>query len=287
MKCAIGGCNGTPTALATAVTSSPTPYDIGLIAVGGGNIFWSEELGVSDAGIPLDEVVACATGGCAGSPTPLGPGAEAIATDNQSVFWTDDGVFECAIGGCNGVPTSFGAYENLYGIAVDATNVYFVTFGLWTCPKAGCGQGPTNLVTSSEIFYGFGSFALDTDQVYVMTEYFDSNQMADLGAIVSCPKTGCPSGPTTVITGLHGATAVATDGENVYWIEDGNSDACGSVTGNRARIARCSVNGCNNQPTTLAAQLTNPVALAVDNQNVYWVDMGTTGTDGEAWQIPK
>jgi hypothetical protein len=33
--------------------------------------------------------------------------------------------------------------------------------------------------------------------------------------------------------------------------------------------------------------LTNPVALAMDNQNVYWVDMGTTGTDGEAWQIPK
>jgi hypothetical protein len=43
------------------------------------------------------------------------------------------------------------------------------------------------------------------------------------------------------------------------------------------RISKCRVAGCSNQPTTIASGLNAPHAVAVDESNVYWSDLGPWG----------
>ena len=277
MKCAIGGCNGAPTALVSGITGMPIA---GGFAVGGGDVFWSQMLPAADSGTS-DAVVACATAGCGGNPILLSPGgAFAIATDNENVFWTGSGtVMECAVDGCNAAPTSFGSFDETLAIAVDNTDVYFMGGGLWTCPKSGCNGNPTNLLR-------LGALALDSAAGLAVDGnniYWASGFSQGQGAIIACPKTGCRNGPPSLVSGLNSPYTIATDGVDVYWIDRAESAACAWPQGNTARIARCAVTGCNNQPTVLASQLADPLALTVDNQNVYWTDTGT----GEVWQMPK
>jgi hypothetical protein len=291
MTCAIGGCNSAPTALATAVDNgvASTPTTPNAIAVGGGNVFWDEYLTTADAGV-VAAVVACATTGCAGTPTTFGPGfANALATDDQSVYWTEtdrssgiEQILGCALAGCGDLPSTVGTiWSGILSprLAMDNTNVYFFTgSGLCTCPKTGCHNEPTVLLPFAAVPAASTNLAVDANNVYWVTTQPDG-----VGAVFACPKTGCSNGPKTLASGLNTPSAVATDGENVYWTEGPNVAACGWGPGNTARIARCSVSGCDNQPTTLAAQLAQPAGLALDSQNVYWTDMGT----GQVWQMPK
>jgi len=89
VKCAIGGCGGMPTTLATG---QGTPGgSVGVIAVDSTNVYWTDPgtFGGSDGA-----VVKCAIAGCGGSPTTLASGQHTpagIATDGTNVYWTNGG----------------------------------------------------------------------------------------------------------------------------------------------------------------------------------------------------
>jgi hypothetical protein len=127
MKCAIGGCNGTPTVVATGAL-------VGVeIALDANNVYWTAVNGGPGT------IFACPKAGCA-TPTTLVPdrlGLGSIATDGVALYFTElgndsvdgltvsgrGGVYKCAVGGCNGQPTAVAAYQTgPEGIAVDSAD---------------------------------------------------------------------------------------------------------------------------------------------------------------------
>jgi hypothetical protein len=52
-------------------------------------------------------------------------------------------------------------------------------------------------------------------------------------------------------------------------------------------VRRCAVTGCNGVPETFAANLTNPVAIAVGANAVFWVEAGNGADTGRIWAAAK
>ena len=137
MKCAIGGCNGSPTVVATG---APVGIEIALDA---NNVYWTAVNGGPGT------IFACPKSGCA-TPEPLVPdrlGLGSIATDGVAVYFTelgDDavdglpvsgrgGVYKCAVGGCSGEPTAVAAYQTDPGsVAVDSADAGDAGRVYWT-----------------------------------------------------------------------------------------------------------------------------------------------------------
>jgi hypothetical protein len=132
VKCAIAGC------------TAPTPLVSGLsnpayLALDNGILYWTNQGPAPGGATPGGSVMACAVGGCGGTPTTMATNLEspyAIATDGIDVYWTDTGtatgndgeVVKCAIGGCNGQPSVLA--KNLQAptsVAVDAQLVVIAT----------------------------------------------------------------------------------------------------------------------------------------------------------------
>ncbi|HEY3821921.1 MAG TPA: hypothetical protein VGL81_32365 [Polyangiaceae bacterium] len=70
--------------------------------------------------------------------------------------------------------------------------------------------------------------------------------------------------------------AIATDGANVYWVDQSTVPDDGN-----GRVLRCTTGGCNGAPETLAGRVDAGVpgllawaAIAVDASSVYWIDGG-------------
>ncbi len=148
-----------------------------------------------------------------------------------------------------------------YGIAVDGTNVYWATdgdFTLWKLPLAG--GSPVSLGGA-----GTAGPATDGINVYV----------GGGGEIVKVPVGG--GTPTTLVSlgpppdESYGwdTTDIATDGTNVYWVDQIYD-----------WVRMCAVNGCGGIPTTLAASQNGPSHVAVNGTGVYWINSGTGNHDG-------
>ena len=204
-----------------------------------------------------------------------------------------DGVYSCALSDCvatattlwtnGGAPMSTAA-EN---VVADEGIAYFLTmapYGLRSCPSAGCNNQPVTVMSGAPQVYGITSFTLAVDAQYLYLVGIDASQS---NLILRCAKTGCGNNPTTIVAGLSGmgASNLMADGQYLYWTESGTLP---QTTGEgQAMIRKCSVPDCSSQPITVVAGLNAPGPLAIDDAYVYWIDHGSSSSDGQIWKALK
>jgi hypothetical protein len=172
----------------------------------------------------------------------------------------------------------------LTAIGADNANVYWTENGLgaavMTCPASGCPleDGGASVPTIFALTPQDQGLAVNTTGVYWASD-----------SLYHCPLTGCPVGPDggadpTAFYDAGGVvlSAVAANSDHVFWIANGTS----SGPFGQGLVLECPVSGCvaapdgGIAPSQLAIGQNRPMALAVDDKDVYWVNLGTTGNDG-------
>ena len=297
MKCAISGCDGHPTVLASGRHQAPSG-SIAPFALGANGVYWNDVTPLSSDPTGYAHLFSCPLGGCTNAPTVLATGfAYALSVDRSSVYWTtyyNTQIMACSLEGCANPTTlaSLASNEPPTGIAVDAANIYWAVElgGLMKCAIRGCSSSVTTLVTDSRdgppitdpsgttlpgAVSQLRQIALDDANVYIVDSYGTG-----LGRILKCAKNGCNNSPTTLASGLSGAIGIAVDADNVYWTETGDSANSGPTPAGAGRVAKCATGGCNDSPTVIAAHQDSPTGIAVDTAHVYWAAYGIGATDG-------
>lgn len=143
------------------------------------------------------------------------------------------------------------AIGNFYiqAIATDGAYVYWTEGGGTAVRRVSVNGGPVTTLAAG-LSGPAGPLAVDATQVYWMHHFSSISKVAVSGGSV-----------VPLATGLPFLTDLTVDGVNVYYSENDS-----------ARIRRMSVNG--GASTTLAFEtpLASPHRLALDSQNVYWVN---------------
>jgi hypothetical protein len=241
-KCAISGCNKDPLTITNAIWAQGS----GSIASDGTYIYYNT--------LDYEGVLKCPIDGCS-TPTGLGSGITnpglAIDPLPGNVYFTEEApgeIGECpAATGCSSTPRSTPSEMGEEGppMASDGNFLYFVGSssvmqcavpGLFSCKTMGTGPA-TSLATDGHNVYWSGQ-----------------------GSVWACPAAGCTT-PTALAQSRTGSLALATDGTYVYWTES-------------EQIVRCATGGCGGSPTLVVTTQSAVAYLAVDSQNLYWVDSG-------------
>jgi hypothetical protein len=186
-----------------------------------------------------------------GAPTKLLTGdvfATQLVVDQGTIFWSNYGVtcgvMSCPVSGCttpkllSSRPSCEDTAENeITGVAVDATDVFFTLHG-----------GPA----------------------------VDGGAGVD-GAVLRCPRTGCPGAPFTVAL-TQGAIpfTVAVDATHVYW-----ATATSKTSAKPGEVLSADKSG--SSVTTLASMQETPYLLTVDDSRVFWTDQSR----GVVLGVPK
>jgi hypothetical protein len=224
-------------------------------------------------------LLGCAIGGCGQALRTLATtGVWDIATSATELAWTDGtNVSACVSGACDSTTTQV-AVGGALGLRMDASFVYWVdTDGyLLKCPVSGCVGVPTMLgsgVSPTAALFPAPAphnFAIDASHVYWSTGT----------RIVSCGSSGCAE-PTLVTTIVGSVNDMASDGLNLYWIQNGTPSG----------IMKCSILGCSEPtPVFLPSEATFPFPsrLALDDTSVYFTTGDTAhGSVGFVLKLPK
>jgi hypothetical protein len=205
MMCAVGGCGGTPTPVATGQTGS---WGVALDSSGdiyftAGSAIQEPPLGSGDSPFATDEF---------GNAYP-------IAVDNVYVYWGDSlgYVCKCSMNDCNNpiVLSESELKTPIYGIALDSTYVYWSNQSANTIsmvPKVG-GLG-TGVVLASGQSGPLGIAVISG------TLYWTNNTGGTV-LKVAVPTSGASAAtPTTVASGQSGPAGIAVDATYVYWANE-------------------------------------------------------------------
>ena len=243
MKCAVGGCDNSPTILGSGwAQAGMYPAPSGL-TVDSTNVYWSGG----------GNVLSCAISGCGCQPTvrAMVPAA-GVTVASGAIYMTEYGIDEialCPLSGCANGPSTFAdSTGGPLGITHDDTNVYWVDVNgvLRECPLSGCGPaGAVSLLTPTAA----GSTALTVDDTNL---YWTNGNAAEVGSVEQCDKTAATA--TTLASGRSGPMGIAVDATDVYWVEGGS-------------VCKCAIGGCGNSPMTVAA--TSGPAIALDATHLY------------------
>jgi hypothetical protein len=260
----LGG--GFATTLATEGAPYPAPA---FMALAGDNVVWTDE---------LQGVMTCPKSGCGGVPVNLSATPAAVlASFGSELAWgsvssgDDNSVSTCDVGGCGAQQTLWNAGE-ADALAMDATNAYWVSSNIgaaWLvdrCPLAGCNGTPLKLASGS----GAGpiGLAIDSGAIYWIEgePYLGGGGGGGFQTLKKLPIAG--GSVVTLVTGINDASALASDGTNVYWddIPDPNT---GLTT-----VTKVAVDG--GDPVTVATGEENAIRIVLDATNVYWLTDGAT-----------
>jgi hypothetical protein len=273
----VGGAGGAPAA-GPIKLSYGEPWPLNL-AVDDKTVFWTDHDTASVTSMRIG-------GSTTLSPTVLasdGIGSQAwgIAVDATNLYWT--AYFAAGQNGTiNAIPKAGGTRTRLVsdmsnpsGLAADATSLYWVNQGpgrtmLMKMPKAGGTPTMLALTDGSPT----GELILDENSVYFTTTGLGLSTAA---GILKVAKTGGDPvglfpGPAAHVAGL------ATDGVDVYWADNDESNYKGSIM---------KVPAAGGTPTVLVTDQDRPVSIAVDAANVYWTNYATLPSSGTVMKMPK
>jgi hypothetical protein len=232
----------------------------------------------------------------------------AFTLDAANVYWADPGSSSAGNldGSIRSVPIAGGAATVLAtgqawptAIAVDSSFVYWVnsgsTSGSWSVMKVPIAGGAattlasgTATATSVVLVSGVLFWVTASDEQGQLLPGTDLQQTAFAStSLLSMPVGG--GTPVTVATGVTTSLPYPDDGgdfaragtlladaSRVYW-PDGNSQVL-------------AVSAAGGSPTALATGQVHPVGLALDSQNLYWVNHGSGwpsgGADGAVMKVP-
>ena len=233
--CAIGGCNGKPTAI---WTQGGELFDI---AISSSMVFFSDDSTL--------QVLGCALGGCDGGPTlfwsPPGSTAQsvprALAADTTTLYLglTSGNLEECTLGSCNGTWKDLVAAQGIANqMVLTGGELYFISVGLGfgstngqilKCDASGCGNGPSIVVAGLATPTGL---AADATNVY-FTDQGDMTMAAQgAGRVAKCPVSGCSGSPTPIAGYVTSPQGIAVDDTRVYWTDFGTtSTSLGTMDG--------------------------------------------------------
>jgi hypothetical protein len=215
---------------------------------------------------------ACNAGAC--QPVTLSTqGGAFIAVDSANVYWSSFSagtVTQLPFGG--GMPITIAAGQtNVFDLTSDGTSVYFLAGETGTVVgsvfKVPVGGGAISTVSANTAPAEEG-IAVDATSVY----WFEGP------TIMRAPKGG---GAATMLVPFMGDSSasfhdLAIDATSVFWtstsLQFGNSVSSVPIGGGAV--------------TKLAPGLQGPQGIAVDDQNVYWANGGTNGTDGTVMKEP-
>ena len=164
-----------------------------------------------------------------------------------------------------------------FGIAVDSANVYFdsIATTIMRCPLDG---GPSTDI--GPVGDTTGLLALDDQRVFWT---FYSSQASGLkGSVYSTTKAN-PGDRISYGDKNIASTAVASDGANVYWLNDSTYD---QFTPNPdGELRTCPVAGCVGDPTLLLGGMLGASQIKIDGNAVYFLEYG--GVQGKAGRLLK
>jgi hypothetical protein len=251
--CAIGGCGGRPTALATGQTGV---YSIG---VDGTAVFWT---------VP-NAIRACSGSGCSNAPSTLTSTAAApqyLVVGLGTVYWIEGGtsVQSCSThSGCaSSTPIATGLSAAGGKLVADASNLYWLNDSntmnatLVSCPLGGCGTSPTPLGSISSP----SGLAVTGGNLYTLVNLGLMPPNSPHSEALQCSVSGCGTNPKVLSGSENEPFQIATDGSSVYW------------TSGDGTIKRCSIPGCPAGPTTVVRVPWGLYGIAVDSAHIYWTD---------------
>src|SRR5262249_38085723 len=100
------------------------------------------------------------------------------------------------------------------------------------------------------------------------------------GAILRVPLQG--GAPEVVVPNQPGASGIAVDGTDVYWVLSGTFES-NFTDGSVLRAPKS-----GGPSTVLASEQRGPVSIVLDMTSVYWTNTGSTsGNDGAVMKTEK
>jgi len=286
VACPVEGCSGAPTVLVSGLST-----DLTVLAAGGGNLAWADDMADDQL------IESCVAGNCAASRLAVTSGRPYdMVVDAKDVYWVDGGptVKACSIAGCS-TPRTFGEDSSSVvlsgGLALDDDNLYWskTAFSIVSCPKAGCTGAPRVVLANllADFPDSLGSTAarplvVAGDSLYFATMVQGSAGLD--GKLFRCAKTGCDA-PTVLAAALTDPSGLGTDGTTLYFSEHSlrcctpqDTTCCNGRYVQRLSI--CAATGCNGMPTVLLPDMNVTSNIAADPHHVFWATSdGSDTTD--------